>query len=187
MNYLLILFTFIAVNLDFFFILLFLLERYKTTSVMVGYMLGLVVLMAASFFIGKALALFLPEWLLGVLGVLPIYMALHDDDDDVKDQSKHSPIIATFVTYLAVCSGCNLSIFLPVLAGQSFQNFALAVVFVLVLAAVVVLLIKAVGQVPVVKRVMTKYGEILMKIVYIGVGLYVFYDSGLISHLLKLL
>nr|WP_087908403.1 hypothetical protein [Limosilactobacillus fermentum] len=32
-----------------------------------------------------------------------------------------------------------------------------------------------------------RYGEGLMKLCYIGVGLYVFYDSGLVTHLLKLI
>ncbi len=78
MNYWLLLVTFVAVNLDFFIIMLFLLHRYRTVDVMVGYLVGVVILMTLSFTIGKALALFLPEWILGLLGFLPIYMALHD-------------------------------------------------------------------------------------------------------------
>lgn len=187
MNYLLILVTFIAVNLDFFFILLFLLEHYRTRDVAIGYILGIVLLMTASFALGKALELFLPEWLLGILGLLPIYMAIHDNDEEPDKQGNRAPIMATFITYLAVCSGCNLSIFLPVLAGQSVTNFLLAVVFVIILSVVIVYLIKQVGSLTPVKRLMEKYGEILMKVVYIGVGLYVFYDSGLIAHLMKML
>lgn len=187
MNYLLILVTFLAVNLDFFFILLFLLGRYPVRDVMVGYMMGIVLLMVASFFIGQALNLFLPEWLLGFLGLLPIYMALNDNDENINRQRSHNPMMATFVTYLAVCSGCNLSIFLPVLVQETYRDFALTIIFVLFLSAIVVALIKRFGAIKAVKRVMTRYGETLMKVVYVGVGLYVFYDSGLISHLLNLL
>lgn len=115
MNTTLIFITFLAVNLDFFFILLFLLERYRTRDVMVGYLLGIAILLVASFCVGKALALLLPEWVLGILGFLPICMALHNNDEEPGQDSHHSPAVATLVTYLAVCSGCNLSIFLPVL------------------------------------------------------------------------
>lgn len=80
MNYWLLALTFLSVNLDFFFILLFLLKRYRVPQVMLGYLLGTVILMSMSFAIGKALAAFLPEWLLGILGFLPIWMAIHDDD-----------------------------------------------------------------------------------------------------------
>lgn len=114
-------------------------------------------------------------------------MALHDNDEDPDENSHRSPILATLVTYLAVCSGCNLSIFLPVLTGLSYHRFVSAVLFVGGLSVIVAFLIKALGELPVVKRVLTNYGEILMKVIYIGVGLYVFYDSGLISHLLNLI
>lgn len=167
MNYWLLTLTFIAVNLDFFLIMLFLLQRYRVWDVVVGYTLGVVLLMSASYFIGQALALFLPEWVLGTLGILPI--------------------LATLMTYLAVCAGCNLAIFLPVLTKLSLQAFALAVLFIVLLSVAAVLLVKGIGAVPLVKRTLTNYGEILMKIIYIGVGLYVFYDSGLFFHLLALL
>lgn len=58
MNYWLLSLTFIAVNLDFFLIMLFLLRRYRVWDVAVGYTLGVVLLMSASYFIGQALALF---------------------------------------------------------------------------------------------------------------------------------
>lgn len=187
MNYWLLFLTFIAVNLDFFIIMLFLLRRYRVADVVIGYLIGVVFLMMVSFLVGKALSLFLPEWVLGILGILPIYMALHDNDEDPAENSHRSPILATLVTYLAVCSGCNLSIFLPVLTGLSYHRFVSAVLFVGGLSVIVAFLIKALGELPVVKRVLTNYGEILMKVIYIGVGLYVFYDSGLISHLLNLI
>ena len=171
MNYWLLSLTFIAVNLDFFLIMLFLLRRYRVWDVAVGYTLGVVLLMSASYFIGQALALFLPEWVL----------------DEAHDQSQHSPILATLMTYLAVCAGCNLAIFLPVLTKLSLQAFTLAALFIVLLSAAAVLLVKGIGTVPLVEKTLTNYGEILMKIIYIGVGLYVFYDSGLVSHLVALL
>lgn len=62
----------------------------------------------------------------------------------------------------------------------------MTVIFVLFLAAVAVILVKRFGTLAVVKHLLARYGELLMKVVYIGVGLYVFYDSGLLRHLLNL-
>lgn len=187
MNWWLILVTFIAVNLDFFLMLLCLVNRYRTRDVIVGYGLALVLLLSASFFAGKVMALFLPEWLLGLLGFLPIYIALHDADDDIDPQSHKGPILTTFITYLAVCTGCNLSIFLPVLTGLDLQQFLLTICFVVLLAMIAVGGISWLGSLPTVKQWLTKYSEPLMKVIYIGVGLYVFWDSGLVSHIIKLL
>lgn len=187
MNWWLIFITFIAVNLDFFVMLLFLLDKYRVKDVIIGYSIGLVILLAASFFAGKLLSLFLPEWILGVLGILPIYMALHDNDEEISESSRRNPILATLITYVAVCAGCNLSIFLPILTNLQFGQFLMAILFVIVLAIAAVLLIKAVGNLPTVKRIMDRYSEPLMKVIYIGVGLYVFWDSGMISHIFKVL
>ncbi|MFC6180238.1 cadmium resistance transporter [Lactiplantibacillus daowaiensis] len=186
MNYWVLALTFLSVNLDFFFMLIFLLKKYRVSQVMVGYLLGNLILLVASFFIGKTLALFLPEWLLGVLGILPIYLAFRDDDDDDNDQTDRSPILNVLLTYLSVCAGCNLSIFLPVLVGETMLHFVMTLGFIGVLTILVVLVIKLIADVPVVTRVMTAHGEKLMKVCYVLIGLYVFWDSGLISHLIAL-
>lgn len=187
MNWWIILITFLAVNLDFFVILLFLLNRYKARDVIIGYVIGLIILITISFFAGKLLGLFLPEWVLGFLGILPIYMALHDNDEEFNSKTNTRPVLTTLITYLAVCSGCNLSIFLPILTGLSYNRFLLTIPFVIILAIIAVIIIKLVGNLPVVNRLMERYSEILMKVIYIGVGLYVFWDSDLIRHLFKLL
>lgn len=186
MNYWILALTFLSVNLDFFFMLIFLLKKYSLVKVMIGYLLGNLILLTLSFFIGKALLVFLPEWILGILGFLPIYLAFHDDDDDDGGKESRSQIWSVLVTYLSVCAGCNLSIFLPVLVGESMTHFLMTLVFIGILTLIVVVLIKIIADVPVVSSVMEAHGEKLMKICYIAIGLYVFWDSGLISHLVGL-
>jgi cadmium resistance protein CadD (predicted permease) len=114
-------------------------------------------------------------------------MALHDNDEDPTHAEKHGPIITTLITYLAVCAGCNLSIFLPILTNLTFQQFTQALLFIAVLSIAIVILIKGIGNIPLIKQAMQRYSETLMKVIYIGVGCYVFWDSGLITHLIHLL
>ena len=45
----------------------------------------------------------------------------------------------------------------------------------------IVILIKGIGNIPLIKQTMQHYSESLMKVIYIGVGCYVFWDSGLIT------
>lgn len=187
MNWWVLTLTFLAVNLDFFFILLLLLRKFKLRDVIVGYLLGVLILVSASYFAGRILAMFLPEWVLGILGILPIWMAVRDNDEDPDSQGKRNPIMTVLITYLSVCAGCNLSIFLPILTNVSWVHFIEVLVYVGIFTVIIVCLLKMIGEIPVVKHFMAKYSEILMKVVYIGVGLYVFWDSGLISHLIKLI
>lgn len=185
MNWLLILITFLGVNLDFFFILLFLLKKYDLKSVTVGYLIGLWVLLLLSFNVGQILAHFLPEWILGLLGLLPIYMALKDEDEDAKEVSHKSPVVITLVTYLSVCAGCNLALFLPVLSNIDTIQFIQVILMLTVLSILIIFIIKSIGQVKVVNNLMEKYGEILTKLVYICVGVYVLFDSGLVAHIIS--
>lgn len=187
MNWFVIALTFIGVNLDFFFILLFLLKKYRLHDVIFGYLIGVLMLVTASYFVGKVLAVFMPEWLLGILGILPIWMAIHDNDEETNQAERKSPILTVLITYLSVCAGCILSIFLPILTKVSLIHFGEILLFVAAFTSIIVILLKGIGEIPIINNFMTKYSEILMKIVYIGVGLYVFWDSGLITHLISLL
>ena len=184
MNYWLLTPTFISVNRDFFFMLLFVRQKYRVGQVMLGYLLGVLLLVTLSFAAGKVLATLLPEWLLGILGVLPIYMALHDDDDDPATQSRHHPAVTVLITYLSVCAGCNLAIFLPVLAGVGLGHFSTVLLFIGTLTVVAVAVIHLIAALPWVTKCMTRFGERLMKVCYVLIGLYVFWDSDLIHHLL---
>ncbi|WP_251548150.1 cadmium resistance transporter [Limosilactobacillus caecicola] len=187
MNWILITTTFLAVNLDFFVILLFLCQRFTTRQVISGYLLGLAILITAAFLAGQILLKFLPEWLLGVLGVIPIWAALSDNDEDPTTNHQHSPVLTVLITYLSVCAGCNLSLFLPVLATQTWANFGLILAYIGVLTIFLVLLIARFGQLTPVQHVLNRWGEPLMKLCYIGIGIYVFFDSGLVHHLISLI
>ncbi|KAA8439196.1 hypothetical protein FKV75_02675 [Weissella paramesenteroides] len=184
MNLGILIITFLGVNFDFFFMLLFLLKKYRVSQVIIGYLIGVVILLTASYSIGVVLASFLPEWILGILGVLPIYMAIHDNDEERDNDSKKSPIVTVLLIYLSVCAGCVLAIFLPVMVGESFNNFLIALLIIALLTIVIVFIVKLVADMRVVTGLMDRYGEVLMKICYVIIGLYVFWDSGLISHLI---
>ncbi|KRM84284.1 hypothetical protein [Liquorilactobacillus vini] len=86
---------------------------------MLGYLLGNIFLLTVNFLAGKLLAMFIPEWLLGILGILPIHLALRTDQANVTQRK--SSIFSVLITYLSVYSGCNLSIFLPSFIGKNFS------------------------------------------------------------------
>ncbi|MGR3741312.1 cadmium resistance transporter [Companilactobacillus sp. DQM5] len=184
MNYWILMITFLSVNLDFFFMLIFLLKQYKFNDVLLGYLLGNLFMVTIGYLIGKTLSVFLPEWILGVLGFLPIYLALRKENDDENIIDKKSPFISVFITYLSVCLGCNLAVFSPILLKENITNFFLTLIIIIFLSILVVVVIKKISLNKIVSIIMEKYGETLMKVCYIFIGLYVFFDSGLIMHLM---
>ncbi|MCO0832455.1 CadD family cadmium resistance transporter [Fructobacillus sp. W13] len=186
MNISLLTLTFLAVNLDFFIMLLFLLKKYSLKSVLFAYVIGNVLLMTLSFVAGQVLEAFLPEWILGILGIIPIYLAFKDDDDDEDaDVKSKSPFLIVLGTYLSVCAGCNLAIFLPVLLNETVATFGMTLAYISVLTIAIVLVIKAIEKVKIVGDVIERYGEKLMKLCYVLIGLYVLFDSGFIEHVVQ--
>ncbi|MBS9335472.1 CadD family cadmium resistance transporter [Fructobacillus sp. M1-13] len=184
MNMSLLTLTFLAVNLDFFIMMLFLLKKYSFRAVLFGYLAGNLLLMIVSYLAGQILEAFLPEWLLGVLGFIPIYLALCDDDDDEGEVQGKSPFWMVLGTYLSVCAGCNLSIFLPVLLGETWLTFAETLAYITILTFLIVFLLKAVANNRFVTSMIDRFGEILMKICYIAIGIYVLLDSGFLAHVI---
>ncbi|MDN6452237.1 MAG: hypothetical protein L0K36_08070, partial [Lactiplantibacillus plantarum] len=59
--------------------------------------------------------------------------------------------------------------------------------FIGILTMLVVLIINQVAEIKAVQKQIAAHGERLMKICYVVIGLYVFWDSGLISHLIAFL
>ena len=92
MNFSVLTLTFIAINIDFFIMLIFLLQQFSTIKVMIGYALAVFALLLVGFVVGDVVGKFLPEWILGILGLLPIYMAFKDDDDEAASTVSKSAI-----------------------------------------------------------------------------------------------
>lgn len=64
------------------------------------------------------------------------------------------------------------------------MHFIETIIFIAILTIIAVWLIKLTSKVPIVSSIMAKHGEKIMKFCYIAIGLYVFWDSGLVTHLL---
>ncbi|EKK20090.1 integral membrane protein [Fructilactobacillus florum 8D] len=174
--------TFVAVNLDFFVMLIFLLHRQSLATVLIGYWLGLMTLLIISFVVGKVLSTWLPEYLLGLLGFLPIYLALKPDEPDQPSLEKAAPVLAVMLTYWSVCAGCNLAIFVPVLIGMSLPGFLATIGYFSILLVIIVLLLKLIEQQNIIQSGLQRYGNVLMRVCYFTIGCYVLFESGFVAQ-----
>ncbi|MCK8617895.1 CadD family cadmium resistance transporter [Fructobacillus sp. M158] len=186
MNFYLLMLTFLAVNLDFFLMMLFLLKKYPFRSVLLAYLFGTLLLMVLSFLAGEILERFLPEWLLGILGFLPIYFALREDDEEEGEKRGRSPFWLVLTTYLSVCAGCNLALFLPALLSIDWLTFTWELLVIALLTVIIVFVLRFLAENKVLAILIDRFGEKLMKVCYILIGLYVLVDSGFLLHVLGL-
>lgn len=183
MNWPVIIITFLGINLDFMVILLLLLNKYKWYSVFMGNLIGLLFFVVLSFTAGRIITEFTPEWVIGLFGLIPIYMALAGGEEKVGNINIKSPIFATAVTYVSVCSDDNISIFLPILARLSWLELLMTIGMMVILSLMIVLGLVWFGNLKFVKLILERWNELIVKIVYIGIGVYVLIDSSVLGYM----
>lgn len=180
---------FIGVNLDFFVILLFLLQKYSYKDNLIGYELGMIIVFSISAFAGQIIQSFIPEWSIGLLGLIPIYMGFKGEDDDENNDDQHKSnkgVMAVLLMYLVSCGADNIAVYVPVLATMTVTSILLTVLYFIVLTAISLTLAYFFGQIPIVKNIFERFGEPLSRIIYIFIGIFVMLDTGLFQQILNL-
>ena len=191
--------AYISTSIDYLIILMVIfgsVNRKERWLVYWGDLLGTSVLVAASLVMAFILGFVPQEWLLGLLGIIPVLMGLRllisgesDDDDVVESQMKkrRNIIMNVAIITIATCGADNIGIYVPIFAQSTAQTLTVILItffFMLSLFCYVgYLLIK----IPKVAEILERYGMYITAIVYIGLGLYIMFESGTIQHIVKML
>ncbi|WP_436651713.1 cadmium resistance transporter [Latilactobacillus sakei] len=191
--------AYISTSIDYLIILMVIfgsVNRKERWLVYWGDLLGTSVLVAVSLVLAFILGFVPQEWLLGLLGIIPVLMGLRllisgesDDDEVVESQMKkrRNIIMNVAIITIATCGADNIGIYVPIFAQSTVQTLAVILItffFMLSLFCYVgYLLIK----IPKVAEILERYGMYITAIVYIGLGLYIMFESGTVQHLVKML
>ncbi|MDF5725398.1 MAG: cadmium resistance transporter [Rhizonema sp. PD37] len=200
--------AFVASNIDDLLILLLFFSQvnvnFRRRHIVIGQYLGFVVIIIASlpgFFGG----LVVPQKFIGLLGLLPIAIGLlqlvnrGEQTTEVQtvtstfQQQLHNNPIVSFLfsvlspqTYKVAAvtvanGGDNISIYIPLFAGQNLACLAiiLSVFFLMVIVwcAIAYLLVRQTK----IANVLSRYGKALVPFVLIGLGLFIMYERGTFS------
>ena len=191
--------AYISTSIDYLIILMVIfgsVNRKERWLVYWGDLLGTSVLVAASLVMAFILGFVPQEWLLGLLGIIPVLMGLRllisgesDDDEVVESQMKkrRNIIMNVAIITIATCGADNIGIYVPIFAQSTAQTLTVILItffFMLSLFCYVgYLLIK----IPKVAEILERYGMYITAVVYIGLGLYIMFESGTVQHLVKML
>ena len=180
---------FIGVNLDFFVVLLILLQKYRFRDNFIGYELGMLLVFVISAIAGQLIQTIIPTWAIGLLGLLPIYMGIKGENDDVNNSSKSTSnggMTAVLLMYLISCGADNIAVYVPVLATMTTAAILLTLGYFIILTAISLILAYLFGQIPIVKYVFERWGSPISRIIYILIGLFVMLNTGLIQFIFNL-
>lgn len=188
--------AYISTSLDYLLILMMIFGSVKPNQrhlVYWGDLLGTSILVAISLFVALVLRLVPAEWVLGLLGLIPILMGMKlalageaDDDNAVSSRLKQASIISSVALItVATCGADNIGVYVPLFASQTLQATALTLVTFLVMLTLFCWIGAQLGRMPLVARLLEHAGRWLTAAVYIGIGGYILFENGTISHFIS--
>lgn len=195
--------VYISTSIDYLIILIILFAQLSQNKqkwhIYAGQYLGTGLLVGASLVAGYVIN-FVPEaWMVGLLGLIPIYLGIRfaivgegeeEEEEEIierLEQSKANQLFWT-VTLLTIASGGdNLGIYIPYYASLDWSQTLVALLVFAIGIIIFCELSRVLSSIPLISETIEKYQRIIVPLVFIPLGLYIMYESGTIETFLNLL
>lgn len=165
-------------------------------DIYIGQFLGSGALIVISLFFAFVLHYVPEKWMLGLLGIIPLYLgikvALFDDCEgearakrelDKKGLSKLVGIVA--LVTLASCGADNIGLFVPYFVSLTLAQVIVTLIVFVIMIFLLVFSAQKLAKVPGIGETVEKYNRWIMAIIYIGLGLYILIENKTIQTLLS--
>ena len=179
---------YIATAVDLLVILLIFFARAKTRKeyrdIYIGQYVGSVTLIVVSLFFAFVLNYVPEKWILGLLGLIPIYLgikvAIYGDSDGEERAKKElnekglSKLVGTVaIVTIASCGADNIGLFVPYFVTLSVTNLLITLFVFLILIFFLVFTAQKLANIPGVGEIVEKFGRWIMAVIYIALGLFI--------------
>ncbi|MGX0747888.1 cadmium resistance transport/sequestration family protein [Staphylococcus capitis] len=190
---------YIATAVDLLVILLIFFARAKTRKeyrdIYIGQYVGSVTLIVVSLFFAFVLNYVPEKWILGLLGLIPIYLgikvAIYDNCEGEKRAKKElnekglSKLVGTFaIVTIASCGADNIGLFVPYFVTLSVTDLLITLFVFLILIFFLVFTAQKLANIPGVGEIVEKFSRWIMAVIYIALGLYIIIENDTIGTIL---
>lgn len=192
--------AYISTSIDYLIILMLIFSQVRSHkqrwAVYLGDLLGTGTLVLAALILAFILHLVPAEWVLGILGIIPILMGLKllikgaEDTDDIVHEtlSSHRGLMLNVATItIATCGADNIGIYVPFFVTLSPSAIVIVLLTFLVMLTLFFIAGYSLVKVPIIAGILEKYGRWLTAAVYILIGLYIMVESGTLTKFLSLI
>ena len=193
--------VYISTSIDYLIVLIILFAQLSQNKqkwhIYAGQYLGTGLLVGASLVAAYVVNFVPEEWMVGLLGLIPIYLGIRfaivgedaeEEEEEIierLEQSKANQLFWT-VTLLTIASGGdNLGIYIPYFASLDWSQ---TLVVLLVFAIGIIIFCElswVLSSIPLISETIEKYQRIIVPLVFIPLGLYIMYESGTIETFLN--
>ena len=190
---------YIATAVDLLVILLIFFARAKTRKeyrdIYIGQYVGSVTLIVISLFFAFVLNYVPEKWILGLLGLIPIYLgikvAIYGDSDGEERAKKElnekglSKLVGTVaIVTIASCGADNIGLFVPYFVTLSVTNLLITLFVFLILIFFLVFTAQKLANIPGVGEIVEKFSRWIMAVIYIALGLFIIIENDTIQTIL---
>ena len=190
---------YIATASDLLVILLMFFARAKTRKeyrdIYIGQYVGSVALIVISLFFAFVLNYVPEKWILGLLGLIPIYLgikvAIYGDSDGEERTKKElnekglSKLVGTVaIVTIASCGADNIGLFVPYFVTLSVTDLLITLFVFLILIFFLVFTAQKLANIPGVGEIVEKFSRWIMAVIYIALGLFIIIENDTIGTIL---
>ncbi|HAY53272.1 permease [Schleiferilactobacillus harbinensis] len=190
--------AYISTSLDYLLILMVVFggtPKHQRGLVYVGDLVGTSILVGISLILAYALGFVPQPWLLGLLGLIPVYMGIHlllgeeEDADEKVDaaMAQHMNVIwkVALIT-VTTCGADNIGIYVPLLTQLNQGALPLLLMTFLVMLTLFCATGLLLSRIPQIAHLLDRYGRYITAAVYCLIGFGVLWEGGTVQHLLHL-
>lgn len=193
--------VYISTSIDYLFILLIIFSQNHTKKglrqIFFGQYLGTGILVAISLFAAYVLNFIPQDWIIGLLGLIPIYLGIRvafvgeeeEEEGEVveKLRSRGTNRLFWTVSLITIASGGdNLGIYIPFFTSLSFSEIVTSLIVFAISVAVLCYISYKFAKISFVSETLEKYERIIVPIVFIGLGIFIMIENGTIQTILGL-
>ncbi|CVX79708.1 Cad superfamily protein [Streptococcus pneumoniae] len=192
--------VYISTSIDYLIILIILFAQLSQNKqkwhIYAGQYLGTGLLVGASLVAAYVVNFVPEEWMVGLLGLIPIYLGIcfaivgedaEEEEEEIierLEQSKANQLFWT-VTLLTIASGGdNLGIYIPYFASLDWSQTLVALLVFVIGIIIFCEISRVLSSIPLIFETIEKYERIIVPLVFILLGLYIMYENGTIETFL---
>lgn len=193
--------VFVSTSIDYLLILTIVFAQTKSRKGMLhiigGQYLGTALLVAGSLVIAFVLHFVPEEWMLGLLGLIPIGLGIRaavkraneDEQEEAEEvgekleRAKANRLFWTITLITLASGGDNLGIYIPYFTSLGTAGIVTALAVFAVLTLLLCFIGYRLASIRLIANTLEKYERVIVPVVFIGLGLYILAESGTLAKL----
>ncbi|AMV61976.1 Cadmium resistance protein [Pediococcus damnosus] len=186
--------AYVSTSIDYLIILMLIFSqtrsRKQRLAVYFGDLLGTGILVLSAIILAFILHLVPETWILGLLGIIPVFMGLkllikgEEDTDKVVHKtlsSQRSLMINVATITIATCGADNIGIYVPFFVTLSPSALIIVLFTFLVMLTLFFIAGYSLVKVPIIAAILEKYSRWITAAIYILIGLSIMVESGTLA------